>query len=107
MGGNAQRYTRRVLFQHGTIPMRVDESLFEPLFLEESGLKHAATLERLGTRMTYETLSLLVREAFCESFDTDLIDKPLNHSEEESAQDLLLHKYTQERWNFHAKCIYP
>lgn len=107
MGGNAQRYTRHVLFQHGTVPMRLDESLFKPLFLGKSGLESAASLERLGTPMKYELLSTLVREAFCETFGAELNYEPLCLSEEERAKDLLVNKYTQERWNFHAKYIHP
>ncbi|MDP1784954.1 MAG: lipoate--protein ligase family protein, partial [Sulfuricurvum sp.] len=38
MGGNAQRHTRHALFQHGSIPIRIDDSFFKPLFLEEAGL---------------------------------------------------------------------
>ena len=107
MGGNAQRYTRHVVFQHGSIPMRLDESLFKPLFLGESGLEGAASLERLGTPMSYGPLSTLVKEAFYETFGVELIVKPLHSSEEERARDLLANKYTQERWNFHAKHIFP
>lgn len=107
MGGNAQRYTRHALFQHGTIPMRLDESLLKPLFKGESGLENAASLERLGTRMTYGLLSSLVREAFCETFAAELIPKALRSSEKEEATALLGNKYTQERWNFHAKPIHP
>ncbi|MDO9207789.1 MAG: lipoate--protein ligase family protein [Sulfuricurvum sp.] len=107
MGGNAQRHTRHALFQHGTIPMRLNEALFNPLFTEESGLKRAATLERLGTSIEYEPLSLLVREAFCETFGVELLSEPLRIPEEERAKKLLMNKYTQERWNYDGKIIYP
>jgi len=107
MGGNAQRHTRHALFQHGTIPMRLDEALFNPLFTEESGLERAATLERLGTFIEYEPLSQLVREAFCEIFEVNLVSEPLRISEEERAKKLLMNKYTQQRWNYDGKTIYP
>ncbi len=103
MGGNAQRYTRHVLFQHGTVPMRLDESLFNPVFTEESGLKTAASLERLGTVMSYESLLLAVKEAFCETFNVVLLPDTLTQTEESCAQTLLEHKYSQERWNLHGK----
>lgn len=106
MGGNAQRHTRHALFQHGSIPMRLDEALFNPLFIGESGLERAATLERLGTFIEYESLSLLVREAFCETFEVNLVSEPLRISEEERAKELLIHKYTQQRWNYDGKTIY-
>lgn len=106
MGGNAQRYTRNTLFQHGSIPMRLDEALFNPLFTGESGLERAATLERLGTFIEYEPLSLSVREAFCETFGVELLSESLRACEQERAKELLKDKYTQERWNYDGHTLY-
>lgn len=106
MGGNAQRRTRHTLFQHGSIPMRLDELRFEPLFIGNSGLERAATLERLGTPMEYESLSLLLREVFCETFDVELLCETLGPDEEKNAKELLIHKYSQERWNYDGKPIH-
>ena len=44
IGGNAQRHTRHALFQHGSIPMRLDESFCRPFFSKETGFDNAATL---------------------------------------------------------------
>ena len=103
MGGNAQRHTREVLFQHGTIPMHVDESRFMPLFLQESGLAHAATLQRLGSTVVYEELAGLLREAFSETFDVSVVPDTLRLSEEQRARELLARKYSQQRWNLNAE----
>ena len=103
MGGNAQRYSRNLLFQHGSIPIHLDETRFEPLFLEDSGLKHAATLERLGSPVTYERLSKLLIESFCETFDTNVVVDNLHSSEEQCARELLAGKYSQEEWNIDAE----
>jgi lipoate-protein ligase A len=106
MGGNAQRHTRNTLFQHGSIPMRLDEVYFKPLFIGESGLQSAATLERLGTPMGYESLSLLLRETFCETFGVELLSEPLRACEQERAEELLKDKYSQERWNYDGHTLY-
>jgi len=103
MGGNAQRYSRNLLFQHGSIPIRLDIVRFEPFFLEDSGLKRAATLERLGSLVTCERLSELLIESFCETFDVNVVEDRLHSSEEKCARELLAVKYSQERWNFNAK----
>lgn len=103
MGGNAQRYTRYAVFQHGSIPMRIDESLFKSLFLEESGLERAVTLEKLETPVSYEELSRLVRESFCETFAVELVMDSLTVSQMQRATELNADKYTQESWNVHGK----
>ena len=103
MGGNAQRHTHHTLFQHGSIPMQIDEVGFKPIFLENSGLEHAATLERLGSMVTYEELTGVLREAFCEVFDVNVMPDSLNLSEERSVRELLSDKYSQRRWNIYAE----
>jgi len=103
MGGNAQRHTHRAFLQHGTIPIRINEKRFGPLFLGASGLEDAATLERLGSPVDYEQLAGLLTEAFCETFGADVTADTLRPSEEQSAKELLASKYSQERWNIDAK----
>jgi len=105
MGGNAQRYTSKALFQHGTIPRSIDEERYEGLFLEASGLERAATLQRLETPLEQEALQLLLLEAFCESFGADLSEEGLRKEEQKRAELLLALKYSQQRWNSHARDI--
>lgn len=106
IGGNAQRYTRNVLFQHGSIPMRLNERVFDSLFLEESGMKSAASLEKCGVTIAYEMLAELLIETFCETFETEVISSSLSLYEEQNAQALFEKKYTQEGWNIYAKNLY-
>ena len=101
MGGNAQRHTHTALFQHGSIPMRIDEGFFNPFFREDSGLGRAASLEKLGTVITYEELYPLVKEAFCETFKTKLVSDILSLSEERRSRELYADKYTQASWTYH------
>lgn len=105
MGGNAQRYTAKALFQHGTIPRSIDEARFDGLFLEASGLERAATLQRLETPMEQEELQQLLIEAFCESFDAELTEEGVRKEEQQRAELLLALKYSQQRWNSHARDI--
>ncbi|MDP2077768.1 MAG: lipoate--protein ligase family protein [Sulfuricurvum sp.] len=101
IGGNAQRYTRHTLFQHGSIPMRINEVFFNELFSGDAGLDKMATLQQLGTPILYEDLSLLVQEAFCETFEVKLVPDTLSESEQRHAKQLQAEKYSQERWNLH------
>jgi len=106
MGGNAQRYTKTGLFQHGSIPISIDKSGFEDLFLEDSGLQEAATLEECGSSANYAQISSLLQEVFLEEFGADLIRDSLSTLEEEDARELLVQKYTQQRWNLDAEQIH-
>jgi len=102
IGGNAQRYSKNTLLQHGSIPISVDEAQLEPLFIKDSGLKSSTSLEKLGTAIEYNKLIELVKEAFCESFNVTLVLDRLSLEEKKSAKILLNEKYTQNRWNIHA-----
>ncbi|MBD3791330.1 MAG: lipoate--protein ligase family protein [Campylobacterales bacterium] len=106
MGGNAQRYTRNVLFQHGSIPMDLNETVFQSLFLEESGMKSAASLQKCGVEISYETLASLLTETFCETFGAEVLPSALSQNEEQNAKALFGKKYTQEGWNLYAKNLY-
>jgi lipoate-protein ligase A len=103
MGGNAQRYTRSTMFQHGSIPISLNETLFESLFLQESGLKDAATLQKLGVFAAYKMLSKTAVETFCETYEAEIEIDTLSASEKQSVKELMQNKYTQKRWNIYAK----
>jgi len=103
IGGNAQRYTRNALFQHGSIPMSLNETAFDSLFLEESGMKAAASLQKCGAVITHEMLAELLIETFCETFEAEVVPSSLSPFEEQNAKELFEKKYTQEGWNLYAK----
>jgi len=102
MGGNAQRHSKNVLFQHGSIPISFDVEQIEPFFLKNSGLKNAATLKKFGKTITHEELSKVLVESFCETFNVDTVHEPLSPNEKQKAEELFTHKYSKEEWNIHA-----
>ncbi|MBN2721621.1 MAG: lipoate--protein ligase family protein [Campylobacterales bacterium] len=106
IGGNAQRYTRNVLFQHGSIPMSLNEIVFDSLFLEESGIKSALSLQKCGVTITHEILAELLIDTFCETFEAEVVPSLLSSYEEQTAKELFEKKYTQKRWNIYAKNLY-
>ncbi len=103
MGGNAQRHTKKAMLQHGSIPIHFDRHLLEPLFLEDSGLNEAASLQDLGIDTNYDVLSALVVNTFCETFDTKAIPDVLNRDEVKRAKELLKYKYMSERWTLYGQ----
>ena len=103
IGGNAQRHTKTVLFQHGSVPLSLKDELFEELFLEDAGLDRVAILDRIIEKMTCERLTLSLIEAFGETFDATFAAGGLSPLERSSADELLKRKYTQKGWNIDAK----
>ncbi len=99
IGGNAQRYTKEVLFQHGSIPISVDNKAFKDIFLEKSDLQFMATLDKMGNNITYKELARLVTETFSKSFKVELIKETLHVEQLSTIDELLTHKYSQKSWN--------
>lgn len=106
IGGNAQRYTRNVLFQHGSIPISLNETVFAPLFLEESGMESAVSLQKCGVVIAHGMLAALLVDTFCETFGAEVVPSALSQNEEQNAIELFEKKYTQEGWNINAENIY-
>ncbi len=103
MGGNAQRYTNKILFQHGSIPVNLDEAVFKDVFLNYLGLKKIFTLDKMGKEMNYKKLTHLLTEAFTQSFGVTLIADTLSVRESCNSDELLVQKYSQKRWNIDAR----
>ncbi len=103
MGGNAQRYVSKALFQHGSIPISLDEEVFKDVFLNCSGLKNIFTLDKISKEINYKKLTHLLTEAFTRSFGVTLIGDTLSGWESCSSDEFLAQKYSQKRWNIDAK----
>ena len=94
IGGNAQRRTKKVVFQHGSIPLysvknsntnKIDSNTF----FEKIGV----SLEDLGIDISYEEASKLLIESFNETFNVEIINSQLNNKEKELEKKLLKEKY--------------
>lgn len=103
IGGNAQRYTKDALFQHGSIPIKFDKELFKPLFLNQSGLESAATLSNEGIKNEKDELKEILKNSFCKSFKCELIEDKLSVEEMQKAQHLFETKYSLDSWNIDGK----
>ncbi|MCD6173564.1 MAG: lipoate--protein ligase family protein [Sulfurimonas sp.] len=103
IGGNAQRYTKETLFQHGSIPINLDTKLFKNIFLEDIDLKNLTTLNKIGKNITYKELSNILVESFAQSFNIKLVNDTLNKIELQNVDKLLICKYNTKEWNINAK----
>ncbi|MFT7859714.1 MAG: lipoate--protein ligase family protein [Sulfurimonas sp.] len=102
IGGNAQRYTKGTLFQHGSIPLQIDTELFEGIFAEDPKLGAITTLEKLGISLTKEKLKKLMIHSFMESFDVELIEDRFTQQELKQIGTLQKQKYDKDEWNIDA-----
>lgn len=102
MGGNAQRYIKHAVLQHGSIPINFDEKRLNPLFLGDCGLNNAASLQKLGIMMKYEDIVKLLIETFCETFNVNIVHDNLSLDEHAKANRLMKSKYSKQRWNIYA-----
>lgn len=103
IGGNAQRYSKNTIFLHGTIPIKFNEELFTPLFINDSGVQNAASLCKLGVDKSYEELKEILIKSFCETFNCELFYDELLDIEKEDVKKLLEEKYNLKRWNIDGK----
>ena len=87
IGGNAQRRTKKFIFQHGSIPIEKIQS--ENLTQEEIG----NDLTDFNINISYNDAISLVIQAFEKSFDTQLEKSSLKKNEEEKLSLLLKEKY--------------
>ena len=86
IGGNAQRRTKKAIFQHGSIPIfrNNDKNL--------DG-KIGYTLEDFGIETDYKKAKRLLIEAFKESFSVEICDSKMTLLEEKKKSLLLKEKY--------------
>ena len=89
IGGNAQRRTKKAVFQHGSIPLKSLNGKYDE--------KIGTTLEDFQINLEYENASLLLIEAFNETFDVELIQSELTDEEINKKNQLLKDKYDYSR----------
>jgi lipoate-protein ligase A len=66
IGGNAQKRTKNLILQHGSIPIKTDKR------------KHAGhSLEELGVKLNAEKTKELLRKSFCDTYDIKLSTQPI------------------------------
>ena len=100
LGGNAQRRTRGIIFQHGSIPLRDSLAAAAPYLRGDIGAAGgAASLEDLGVNDSPERIKNRLAEAFAENLGIALtLAEPVEWERHMSAM-LLETKYRADAWN--------
>jgi len=91
IGGNAQRRTKKAIFQHGSIPVKASKG---NTFDERIGL----SLEDINVEIEFKEAIELMIESFRDSFEVDLVTSELTSDEEELKNNLLKEKYDYNNW---------
>lgn len=103
IGGNAQRYQKNALLQHGSIPLSLEGASFEALFKKDRVISQATSLQKLGVTLSAKEIKTLLREAFLKHFQSDFLETQLTQSEYKSAANLNKIKYSNQQWNLYGK----
>ncbi|MBD3246070.1 MAG: lipoate--protein ligase family protein [Candidatus Omnitrophica bacterium] len=102
IGGNAQKRSRSLLFQHGSVPLRPfwDEAA---VFFRDD-LRGAASLsgtleEFTGQKISFSRAQQSLAAAFRQAFGVQLRQTALSPEEERSARRFIHDKYARPEWN--------
>ncbi len=86
IGGNAQRRTKKAIFQHGSIPIVTSN-------INNIDKKIGLSLEDINVNIEFDEAIELMVEAFNDSFDVELINSELTNEEKNLKNNLLKEKY--------------
>jgi len=101
IGGNAQRRSRRVIFQHGSIPLRQRvASAIDYLTVKPDAVEQTTTaLQSEGVMLSDESLRQMLKEEFSRCMGVVLKPDMLTEQEERLYMVLAESKYNSNCWN--------
>ena len=104
IGGSAQKRSRGVIFQHGSIPFRFEKETASSFLRSKTpcvGEEETTCLEdMLGPYVSAPELSSTFTKAFAESFKVETEAHQLSDAEEAIFRDLKVLKYESVDWNY-------
>ncbi|MFA5271958.1 MAG: lipoate--protein ligase family protein [Candidatus Omnitrophota bacterium] len=102
IGGNAQRRKRNVIFQHGSIPQKIDFEVIENSIENVTALQDKTIyLDALLNKKTkFFELSGILKQSFEHIFNVEFIHQDFSQKEKEMSGYLLENKYSRKEWNF-------
>lgn len=105
IGGSAQRRKKKLIFQQGSIPRKIDFELIGRLIKGAEGLNSKVTfLDRiLGRETDFFFLGNLLAESFESVFNVLFTEKYLLEEEAGLAEYLIDNKYRNKEWNYNKK----
>lgn len=105
IGGNAQRRLKRIIFQHGSIPIldRVADGVACLRHHPENLAGRVTCLAAQGVVRDTENLKTVLKNAFCSNLDTYLRETGPTDHELRLADRLLHEKYLNDIWNMNGE----
>jgi len=101
IGGNAQCRRKELIFQQGSIPLKLDFSLIEKLInIEKKPIEVQGLGYFLNRDLDKEELKYKLAQAFEEELGVNLIFSSLDDEEKKETKRLIEEKYTQRFWKF-------
>lgn len=109
IGGNAQKRRKNIIFQHGSIPLRLDIEKFAVFLnskLDKNITQEICCLQDF-IKKTIDTgeIAFLLKKSFEQSFGLCLNDSGLNEKEKLFYHDLKENKYKTKKWNIHLRGV--
>jgi lipoate-protein ligase A len=101
IGGNAQRRSKNIIFQHGSIPI-INRARHGLQYMKDRSPGYAentVSLSDCDVSADITSLKKKLLEAFRRHMGVDFIETGLNPNEQRMSQELLLNKYASDRWN--------
>jgi lipoate-protein ligase A len=98
LGGNAQRRSRGVIFQHGSIPLAPTLHDAAP-FLRAAAGRWSLSLREAGAATGETEIKQLLADSFRENLEVSLEWTGLSAEEDRAAGWLLENKYLRDSWN--------
>ncbi|MFH1768932.1 MAG: lipoate--protein ligase family protein [Candidatus Omnitrophota bacterium] len=102
IGGNAQRRSREIIFQHGSIPRSFDCKMIAALIKKQDALcrNGFTSLDLItGERTDFSKLRDIFLECFSEKFNVSYSYGYLNNRESNHLTQLIKTKYLSSEWN--------
>jgi len=102
LGGNAQKRSRSVIFQHGSIPLDLDFDHASRFFKEDlSPLKKSVTAlnDLVGRAVPFEEIQERLIESFKRTFQVEVTREDLSGDEVASMFHRMTDKYSQFFWS--------
>ena len=106
LGGNAQRRKKNLIFQHGSIPLKLDlkEAISFMQIIPPALENKVSSLNKLLNRdIQFDEFKGVIQKAFQETFSTTLSKGSLTNKEIKLAEKLKQNKYTKSKWNLYGK----
>jgi lipoyl(octanoyl) transferase len=106
IGGNAQKRSKDIIFQHGSIPFTLDFAKIKTYIKEDlEGIEQRVTClkEELKRDVSFKEISRLLIDSFTACYDVGFKKTLLTRAERDLAHTLNEEKYKTKQWNYFKK----